>query len=99
LSVSRLGVITEPVVACEVLAGVGVGVVVFEVLSITLVQRLRRLALPGRAFGIENMAVDGGKLAGALLVAAREPVVQALTRLSLFDGASEPALECHGPPR
>jgi predicted MFS family arabinose efflux permease len=130
-----LGVITEPVVACAVLAAVGVGVVVFEVLSITLVQRLSRLDLLGRVFGIENMAVNGGKLAGALLAPllvtalslsgallvaalivaisalvavpglrrvahstlarrrALEPVVQSLARLSLFDGASEPALE------
>jgi MFS family permease len=60
-------VITRPAVACAVLLAVGVGIVVFEVLSITLVQRLSRLDLLGRVFGIENMAVNGGKLAGSLL--------------------------------
>jgi predicted MFS family arabinose efflux permease len=130
-----LAVITEPVVACAVLAALGVGIVVFEVLSITLVQRLSRLDLLGRVFGIENMAVNGGKLAGALLApvlvsvfslegalcaaavvvtgsalaavpglrdvarstlarrAELAPVVDVLSRLALFDGASEPALE------
>jgi hypothetical protein len=35
------------------------------VLSITLIQRLSRIDLLGRVFGIENMAVNGGKLVGA----------------------------------
>jgi predicted MFS family arabinose efflux permease len=130
-----LGVIENAVLACAVLVALGVGVVVFEVLSITLVQRLSRIDLLGRVFGIENMAVNGGKLAGSLLgpllvsvvslkaalsVAALvvavsalagvpgllrvarataerrrslEPVVNVLSGLALFDGASEPALE------
>ena len=130
-----LAVIDEPVVACAVLVVVGVGVCVFEVLSITLMQRLSRIDLLGRVFGIENMAVNAGKLVGAtlapvlvtelsmsdaLLAAALvvavsaivaapglrqvarttlarrrelEPVVLALSRLDLFDGASQPALE------
>jgi predicted MFS family arabinose efflux permease len=67
LPLALLGVVTKPALACLALAVVGVGVVVFEVLSITLVQRLSSLALLGRVFGIENMAVNGGKLAGALL--------------------------------
>jgi CRP-like cAMP-binding protein len=62
-----LAIIDEPVIACAVLVAVGVGVVVFEVLSITLVQRLSRIDLLGRVFGIENMAVNAGKLAGATL--------------------------------
>jgi hypothetical protein len=62
-----LGWIHATVVACLALALVGVGVVVFEVLSITVIQRLSRVDLLGRVFGIENMAVNGGKLAGSLL--------------------------------
>jgi len=62
-----LGVIESVGVACTVLIAVGVGVVVFEVLAVTLVQRLSRIEFLGRVFGIENMAVNGGKLAGSLL--------------------------------
>jgi predicted MFS family arabinose efflux permease len=135
IPLALLAVIEVPVAACAVLVAVGVGVVVFEVLSITLIQRLSRIDLLGRVFGIENMAVNAGKLVGAtlapilvtalslsdaLLVAtlvvavsaigaapglrqvartslARrrelEPLVTALARLALFDGASQPALE------
>jgi predicted MFS family arabinose efflux permease len=67
LPLALLGIVTRPVLACVALAVVGVGVVIFEVLSITLVQRLSSLDLLGRVFGIENMAVNGGKLAGCLL--------------------------------
>jgi predicted MFS family arabinose efflux permease len=62
-----LGVIDVPAVAYAVLVAVGIGVVVFEVLSITLVQRLSRVELLGRVFGIQNMAVNAGKLVGATL--------------------------------
>jgi len=130
-----LAVIDRVGIACAVLVAVGVGVVVFEVLAVTLVQRLSRIDFLGRVFGIENVAVNGGKLAGsllgpllvaalsledALLVAAvlvvlsalvavpglhrvaratrtrrraLEPVVEVLSQLALFDGASQPALE------
>jgi hypothetical protein len=67
IPLALLAVIEEPAVACAVLVTVGVGVVVFEVLSITLMQRLSRIDLLGRVFGIENMAVNGGKLVGATL--------------------------------
>jgi CRP-like cAMP-binding protein len=67
IPLALLAVIEEPGVACAVLVVVGVGVVVFEVLSITLMQRLSRIDLLGRVFGIENMAVNGGKLVGATL--------------------------------
>jgi predicted MFS family arabinose efflux permease len=65
IPLALLAVIGEPVAACVVLVAVGVGVVIFEVLSITLIQRLSRIDLLGRVFGIENMAVNGGKLVGA----------------------------------
>jgi predicted MFS family arabinose efflux permease len=73
-----LAFIEGPVLACGVLVAVGVGVVVFEVLSITLMQRLSRIDLLGRVFGIENMAVNAGKLVGATLA----PVLVAAFSLS-----------------
>jgi predicted MFS family arabinose efflux permease len=62
-----LASISDAWIACGVLFVAGVGIVVFEVLSITLVQRLSRLRLLGRVFGIQNTAINGGKLAGSLL--------------------------------
>src|SRR5262249_41160882 len=61
-----LGVIDDAVVACAVLATVGVGVVVFEVLAVTIMQRLSRIEVLGRVFGIQDMAGTGGRLGGAL---------------------------------
>jgi len=121
--------------ACAVLFIAGVGIVAFEVLSISLVQRLSRLRLLGRVFGIQNSAINGGKLAGSLIAPALvtwfslqdallaaaiavavpallavpgllriqrrtesrraevRPYVERLSRLGVFDGVSEPALE------
>jgi predicted MFS family arabinose efflux permease len=62
-----LAVVTTPTPALLVLALAGLGIVVFEVLSITLLQRLSRLELLGRVFGMQNAAVNGGKLVGSLL--------------------------------
>jgi predicted MFS family arabinose efflux permease len=62
-----LAVITRASVAFAVLIAVGVGVVAFEVLAVTLIQRLSRLGSLGRVFGAENIAVNGGKLVGSLL--------------------------------
>jgi predicted MFS family arabinose efflux permease len=62
-----LGVVDRPSAACAVLVAVGVGVVVFEVLAVTIAQRVSRIEHLGRVFGIQNMAVNAGKLAGALL--------------------------------
>ena len=86
IPLALLGVVTDPVVACVILAAVGVGVVVFEVLSITMIQRISRVDLLGRVFGIENMAVNGGKLAGSLLA----PLL--VTALSLEDALTLAAL-------
>jgi predicted MFS family arabinose efflux permease len=86
IPLALLAVIGEPLVACAVLVGVGVGVVVFEVLSITLMQRLSRIELLGRVFGIENMAVNGGKLVGATVA----PLL--VTALSLSDALVVAAL-------
>jgi predicted MFS family arabinose efflux permease len=86
IPLALLGVIENAAPACVVLLALGMGVVVFEVLSITLVQRLSRLELLGRVFGIENMAVNGGKLAGSLLA----PLL--VTVFSLKDALSVAAL-------
>ncbi len=62
-----LSLMTNAGSACAVLVAVGVGVVTFEVLSVSLVQRLSRMQVLGRVYGIENMMVNGGKLTGSLL--------------------------------
>ena len=62
-----LGAIERAGTACAVLVAVGVGVVIFEVLAVTIAQRVSRIEELGRVFGIQNMAVNGGKLVGALL--------------------------------
>ena len=67
IPLAMLASITAAWVACVVLFVAGVGIVAFEVLSITLVQRLSRLRLLGRVFGIQNSAINGGKLTGSLL--------------------------------
>jgi predicted MFS family arabinose efflux permease len=67
IPLALLGVIDNGLIACAVLLAVGVGVVVFEVLAVTFVQRLSRIEVLGRVFGIQNMAVYAGKLVGALL--------------------------------
>ena len=69
-----LAVITQTVWACAVLVGVGVGMVVFEVVIVVTVQRVTPEASLGRVFGAINGASNTGKLAGAvaapLLIAA-----------------------------
>jgi len=67
IPLALLGVVDDGLTACAVLLAVGVGVVVFEVLAVTFVQRLSRMEVLGRVFGIQNMAVYAGKLTGALL--------------------------------
>jgi CRP-like cAMP-binding protein/predicted MFS family arabinose efflux permease len=62
-----LGVMRSAGSACAVLVAAGVGIVMFEVLAVSLVQRLSRLEILGRVYGIETMMVNGGKLAGSLL--------------------------------
>ncbi len=71
---AALAVITQTVWACAVLVGVGVGMVVFEVVIVMTVQRVTPEASLGRVFGAINGASNTGKLAGAvaapLLIAA-----------------------------
>jgi len=67
IPLALLGVVNRSVTACAVLVAVGVGVVIFEVLAVTIAQRISSIEHFGRVFGIQNMAVNAGKLTGALL--------------------------------
>jgi predicted MFS family arabinose efflux permease len=62
-----LAAMVRPAAACTALVGVGIGIVMFEVLAVSLLQRMSHIAALARVFGIENMMVNGGKLAGSLL--------------------------------
>ena len=53
--------------ACVALVVLGAGVVVFEVLSVVLLQRLSRRYMLGRVFGLVGTASNAGKLLGALV--------------------------------
>lgn len=65
-----LGVTRSAVVACVALVFVGVGVVVFEVVTVMLLQRLARRAVLGRVFGVVGAASNAGKLFGAIAAPA-----------------------------
>lgn len=49
---------------------VGIGVVVFEVVTVVLLQRLAPLQVLGRVFGLAGTASNAGKLIGALTIPA-----------------------------
>ncbi len=70
---AALASVRSTVVACVALAVLGAGVVVFEVLSVVLLQRLSRRHMLGRVFGLVGTASNAGKLLGALLA----PIVAA----------------------
>ncbi len=61
-----LGITRSPVLACVLLVIVGGGVVVFELTSVVLVQRITRREALGTVFGIVSAASNAGKLAGAV---------------------------------
>lgn len=63
---AALAVITQTVWACVVLVLVGVGMVVFEVVIVVMVQRVTPAESLGRVFGAINGASNTGKLAGAV---------------------------------
>lgn len=65
-----LAVVDSAVVVCLGLVVVGAGVVVFEVLSVVLLQRLARLDTLGGVFGLVHSASNAGKLLGALVAPA-----------------------------
>ena len=75
---AALAAIQSTAAACLVLTVLGAGLVVFEVLSVVMLQRLTRRDLLGRVFGVVGTASNAGKLLGA--VAA--PVLVAVVGLS-----------------
>lgn len=70
LPTAALAAITETVWACAVLVFVGVGMVVFEVVIVVMVQRVTPAASLGRVFGAINGASNTGKLLGAIAAPA-----------------------------
>jgi len=66
LPTAALAAISEIMWACAVLILVGVGMVVFEVVIVVMVQRVTPPALLGRVFGAINGASNTGKLVGAV---------------------------------
>ncbi|MGB9346950.1 MAG: MFS transporter [Ilumatobacteraceae bacterium] len=67
---AALAIITRTVWACVVLVGVGVGMVVFEVVIVVMVQRVTEPTSLGRVFGAINGAANTGKLVGAVAAPA-----------------------------
>jgi CRP-like cAMP-binding protein/predicted MFS family arabinose efflux permease len=68
--IALLGVTRSPVVACVGLLVVGASVVVFEVVSVILLQRLAQREMLGRVFGVVGAASNAGKLVGAVAAPA-----------------------------
>jgi hypothetical protein len=64
---AALAVVTTTLEASAVLIPVGVGMVVFEVVVVVMVQRITPPRTLGRVFGAVNGASNTGKLAGALV--------------------------------
>jgi CRP-like cAMP-binding protein/predicted MFS family arabinose efflux permease len=77
LPLVALAVIRRPAVAYAVMAVEGAGNIVFDVLAITMLQRVVRQELLGRVFGVLDSLAVAGMLAGSLLV----PVVVAAVGL------------------
>ena len=73
-----LGVITSPVLALALLAVEGMGVIVFEVLAITLLQRLAGEHI-AEVFGIQDSSSAAGQLVGAI----GAPILVAVGSLTL----------------
>ena len=77
LPLIALAVIRRPALAYGVMAVEGAGNIVFDVLAITMLQRVVRQELLGRVFGVVDSLAVAGILAGSLLV----PAVVALVGL------------------
>jgi CRP-like cAMP-binding protein/predicted MFS family arabinose efflux permease len=67
LPLMSLAVIRRPAVAYAVLAVEGAGNIVFDVLAITMLQRVVKGELLGRVFGVLDSLAVAGMLAGSLL--------------------------------
>ena len=79
LPLAALAVINSTVGAIVVLVILGAGLVVFEVLSVVMLQRLTRTAIRlGRVFGVVGTASNAGKLLGAIAA----PVLVAVAGVS-----------------
>jgi predicted MFS family arabinose efflux permease len=63
---AALGFVRSPFAACSILCVMGAGIVVFEVVSVMLLQRLTRRDVLGRVFGLVGTCSSAGKLIGAL---------------------------------
>jgi CRP-like cAMP-binding protein/predicted MFS family arabinose efflux permease len=68
LPLMSLAVIRRPALAYAVMAVEGAGNIVFDVLAITMLQRVVRGELLGRVFGVLDSLAVAGILAGSLLV-------------------------------
>ncbi|MFN2488652.1 MAG: MFS transporter [Actinomycetota bacterium] len=66
-SFGALALVTEPIAAYALCALTGAWVIVFEVISITVVQRLLAPDVVGRVFGVMNTLIYSGILVGSLL--------------------------------
>jgi CRP-like cAMP-binding protein/predicted MFS family arabinose efflux permease len=77
LPLIALTVIRRPALAYAVMAVEGAGNIVFDVLAITMLQRVIRQELLGRVFGVLDSLAVAGMLAGSLLV----PVIVATVGL------------------
>lgn len=82
-----LAVVESGVIACMVLVVLGAGVVLFEVLSVVLVQRLVHLDRLGTVFGFVATASNAGKLIGALSAPPLVAAVGLRSTLVLTGGA------------
>ena len=77
LPLISLAVIRRPALAYAVMAVEGAGNIVFDVLAITMLQRVVRQELLGRVFGVLDSLAVAGMLAGSLLA----PVIVAAVGL------------------
>jgi CRP-like cAMP-binding protein/predicted MFS family arabinose efflux permease len=75
LPLMTLALIRRPALAAAVLAVEGAGNIVFDVLAITMLQRVVRQEILGRVFGVVDSLAVAGILAGSLLV---PPIVAAV---------------------
>ncbi len=75
LPTAALALIERTLWACAVLAIVGAGMVVFEVVTVVMLQRVAPAQSLGRVFGAVNGAANAGKLVGALAAPALVAVV------------------------
>jgi len=75
LATAALALIEETLWACAVLVLVGVGMVVFEVVIVVMLQRVTPAFMLGRVFGAVNGASNTGKLVGAVVAPGLVAVV------------------------